>query len=122
MARLREKMFRAMELKNLSYQTQKAYLSTVKGLTKHYRQSPAKISKEMIEDYLLYLKNEKGNAPNSRSTVLTGLRFFYNNVSQKPISIDYSVSRKIRKLPSVLTMDQIWDIICAPTISNIALF
>jgi integrase/recombinase XerD len=34
----------------------------------------------MIEDYLLYLKNEKGNAPASCCLVLTGLRFFYKHV------------------------------------------
>ena len=104
-----------MELKNLSHQTQKSYLAAVKGLSKHYRKSPNEISKEMIEEYLLYLKNEKNNAPNSCSTVLTGLRFFYNNVSQKPISIDYSIPRKTRNLPTVLTMEQVWNIICAPS-------
>ena len=103
-----------MELKNLSKHTQKAYLTAVKGLSKHYRQSPAKISKQVIEDYLLYLKNEKNNATNSCSTVLTGLRFFYKNVSQKPISVDYSIPRKTRNLPTVLTMEQVWNIICAP--------
>ena len=68
MTQLRQKMIRAMELKNLSNHTQRAYLAAVTGIAKHYRQSPDKITKEMIEDYLLYLKNEKGNAPNSRGT------------------------------------------------------
>jgi len=44
-----------MELKNLSPVTQRAYLAAVTGLARHYRQSPAAISKEMIEDYLLTL-------------------------------------------------------------------
>jgi len=48
----------------------------------------------MIEDYLLSLKNEKGNSPNSCGSVLTGLRFFYNNVAKTEISIDYSVTKK----------------------------
>lgn len=60
MTELRRKMIRAMELKNLSNHTQRAYLAAVTGLSKHYQQSPDKIKKEMIEDYLLYLKNEKG--------------------------------------------------------------
>jgi site-specific recombinase XerD len=68
----------------------------------------------MIEDYLLYLKNVKGNAPNTRGTVLTGLRFFYGHVAQKEIPIDHSACRKVRKLPTVLVQEDIWKIISAP--------
>ena len=81
MTELRQKMIRAMELRNLSNHTQRAYLSAVTGLSRFYQKSPVSLSKEMIEDYLLYLKNEKGNAPNSCGSVLTGLRFFYNHVA-----------------------------------------
>ena len=45
MTKLREKMIRAMELKNLSHHTQKAYLAAVTGLAKHYQKSPQKITK-----------------------------------------------------------------------------
>ena len=103
-----------MELKNLSTHTQRAYLAAVTGIAKHYQRSPDKIKKDRIEDYLLYLKNEKGNSPNSCGSVLSGLRFFYNNVAKKEISIDYSVTKKPRKLPTVLTKEQVWKIICAP--------
>jgi site-specific recombinase XerD len=114
MTQLRQKMIRAMELKNLSKHSQKAYLAAVSGLAKHYHKSPQKITKHMIEDYLLYLKNDKGNAPNSCACVLTGLRFFYNNVTAQHIRIDYRARKKVRKLPCVLTQSEIWRIICAP--------
>jgi site-specific recombinase XerD len=113
MTPLREQMIRAMELKNLSANTQRSYLAAVTGLAQHYQQSPVKIADKMIEDYLLYLKNDKHNAPNSCSSVLTGLRFFYQNVAQKKISVDYSLRKKRRKLPTVLTMKQVWKLICA---------
>jgi len=103
-----------MELKNLSNHSQRAYLSAVTGITKHYRRSPDKITNKMIEDYLLYLKNDKGNAPNSCGSVLTGLRFFYKNVMKEKVSVDYSVRKIPRKLPTVLTQEQVWKIICAP--------
>jgi len=45
MTELRRKMIRAMELKNLSPHTRRAYLAAVTGLARHYRQSPAAISK-----------------------------------------------------------------------------
>jgi len=114
MTELRQKMIRAMDLKDLSKHTQRTYLAAVTGLAKHYRKSPDKLTQEMIEDYLLYLKNVKGNAPNTRGPVLTGLRFFYGHVAQKEIPIDHSACRKVRKLPTVLVQEDIWKIISAP--------
>jgi len=114
MTRLRQKMIRAMDLRNLSDHSQRAYLTAVKGLSKHYQKSPEKITDEQIEDYLLYLKNEKGKAPNSCLVVLSGLRFFYKNVLEKETSIDFSLPKKPRKLPTVLTQEQIRKIICVP--------
>ena len=113
MTKLRQKMIRAMELKNLFDNTQRAYLAAVTGLAKHYQQSPDQLTKEMIEDYLLYLKNDKGNAPNSCASALSGLRFFYNHVAEQQICIQYSLSRKVQKLPTVLTQEDIWNIIHA---------
>jgi site-specific recombinase XerD len=71
------------------------------------------MTKEKIEDYLLYRKHDKGNAPNSCYSVLTGLRFFYKYVIENEIPVTYSIRRTTRKLPQVLTMQEIWKIICA---------
>ncbi len=40
MTPLRQRMIRAMDLRNLSRHTRRAYLNAVTGLAKHYRQSP----------------------------------------------------------------------------------
>ncbi|MBW2556703.1 MAG: site-specific integrase [Deltaproteobacteria bacterium] len=113
MTQLRQKMIRAMELKNLSHHTQRAYLAAVTGIARFYNQSPDKMTKEKIEDYLLYLKQDKGNAPNSCYSVLTGLRFFYKYVIENEIPVTYSIRRTTRKLPQVLAMEEIWKIICS---------
>jgi site-specific recombinase XerD len=113
MTQLRQKMIRAMELRNLSSHTQRAYLRAVTGIARFYNQSPDKMTPEKIEDYLLYLKHDKGIAPNSCYSVLTGLRFFYKNVTENEIRVTYSVTRYPRKLPEVLTMKDVWKIICS---------
>ena len=59
MTELREKMIKAMELRNFSPNTQTAYLSAVTNLSKHYMRSPEEIPQEEVEDYLLYLKKER---------------------------------------------------------------
>jgi site-specific recombinase XerD len=115
MTPLRQKMIRAMDLKNLSKHTRRSYLAAVNGLAQHYKQSPETITEEMIEDYLLYLKNEKGNAVQSCCLVLTGLRFFYTHVLDLDISVGFSLPKTPRRLPTVLTKQQVWQIICTPS-------
>ena len=114
MTPLRQKMIRAMDLKNLSPHTRRSYLNAVTKLAKYYRQSPETITEEMIEDYLLYLKNEKGNALATCCITLTGLRFFYKHILDQQISIGFSLPKTPRKLPSVFTKQQVRKIICAP--------
>jgi site-specific recombinase XerD len=113
MTPLRQKMIKAMELRNLSKHTQRGYLSAVKGVACHYQQSPDSLSQEMIEDYLLYLKNEKGNTSGSCGTVVAGLRFFYNHVADNPVPIVF-VRKQSTKLPTVLTQEEIRALINAP--------
>jgi site-specific recombinase XerD len=114
MTALRQQMTRQMDLKNLSPHTRRSYLSAVTHLASHYRQSPENITAEMIEDYLLFLKNEKGNAVQSCCLKLTALRFFYKHVLDQPITIGFSLPKTPRLLPSVLTKQQVRRIIDAP--------
>ena len=114
MTRLREEMIREMELRNLSKNTQRSYVAAVSGLAKHYRRSPDEMTKEMMEDYFLYLKQDKGHAPTSIGSVITGLRFFYNHVlCRENLAPGCTFSKKPRKLPTVLTQEEIWKIINA---------
>ena len=113
MTPLRQKMIKAMELRNFAKNTQRGYLGSVKGLASYYHQSPDKLTKDAIEDYLLYLKNAKGNTTGSCGAVAAGLKFFYTHVIENPIPFDYRLGRKNRKLPTVLSQEDLWKIINA---------
>ena len=115
MSPLRKKMIREMQLRNLASNTQENYLSSVTGLAKHYQKSPDKLTRRMIEDYLLHLMKERGLEKGSCSTVVTGLRFFYNHVTTTKIPFTYSRGTKPKKLPTVLAQEQVSHIINAPT-------
>ena len=115
MTPLRLKMIKTMELWNLSKHTQKNYMAAVNGLSRYYQKSPDKLTKEQIEDYLLYLKNEKGNAVGSCAYVVAGLRFFYKRVVKKDIKIDFHITTKVNKLPTVLSRGQVWKLINTPS-------
>jgi len=56
MTTLREKMKREMTLMGLAVSTQQRYLQAVIKLHDYYNESPANLSVDAIQDYLLALK------------------------------------------------------------------
>lgn len=114
MTPLRQKMMKVMDLQNLAHETKRNYLESVVLLVRHYKMSPDKITQEMIEDYLLFLKNDKGLAQGSLGVRATGLRFFYEKVIEKPMQINVRIDYKKKKLPIVLTQEEVWKLINAP--------
>ena len=114
MSQLREKMTKAMELRNFSPRTQTAYLSAVANLSKHYMKSPEKVSQDEIEDYLLYLKNERKLSYSTRNQVVSGLKFLFNQTLKNP-DMELQLPRKKTpvKLPEVLSVDEVKRVINA---------
>lgn len=115
MTPLRKEMIRAMELRNLSKHTKRNHLGSVDRLARYYKKSPDQLTKEQIEDYLLYLKNEKGNTLGTCNVVKSGIRFFFKHVVKKDLELDFRVTTKRDKLPTVLTRRQVWALIHAPS-------
>lgn len=66
-----------MALRRFAPSTQEAYIAAVAGLARYYKQSPEKIDKQMIQDYLLYLMQERNMSWSSCNVAVSGLRFFY---------------------------------------------
>jgi site-specific recombinase XerD len=109
-------MIKEMTLRRFAPKTQEAYIAAVAGLARYYKQSPEKINKEMIQDYLLHLMQERKLSWNSCNVAVSGLRFFYTQALGKD-SIYLSIpprksestlpeifsARELEKLFSVLT-------------------
>ena len=62
----------------------------------------------------MHLKKDKQLTGGSIGVIVTGIRFFYNKVLEKPIQITYRVKRTNRKLPSVLTQEEAWRLVNTP--------
>lgn len=114
MSSLREKMKEEMTLMGLSQATQKIYLGSVIGLKDFYGKSPALLSAQEIRAYLLHLFNERKLAPNTYNTHIYALRFFYCITLRRPLSkIDLPATKVFYKLPSILSLDEVEQIIKA---------
>jgi site-specific recombinase XerD len=101
-------MISEMTIRGFSVKTQEAYISAVAGLAGYYKQSPEKINKKMVKDYLVYLIKDRGLAWNSCNIVVSGLKFFYTNtIGKKTISLSIPARKKVRRLPEILSKEEL---------------
>ncbi len=74
---------------------------------------PDTINQGMIEDFLIYLKNGRALEQNTLRTYAARYRFFYNEVlgSDPPFTLSFKNRR--RKLPVVLSQEEVWSLVNA---------
>ena len=108
MSQLRNQMIRDMQLRKFAPGTQKSYLNAVKGLANYHHCSPDTLSSRQIEDYILYLFNERKMATGSCYAIFTGLRFFYTaTLGRDDKSIPIPPTKKLSMLPEILSVEQV---------------
>jgi site-specific recombinase XerD len=104
MSAMREKMIKEMTLRRLSANTQRSYLNAVSGLARYYNQSPEKMNKKMIQDYLFHLLQERKLQWSTCNVIVHGLRFFYTKtLSMDAGSLSLPPYKRENKLPEVLS-------------------
>ena len=114
MTLLRKKVIREMELRNFSKSTQKAYLSSITTLANYYRMSPDKITYSMYEDFILYLKNDRKLSIRTIRAYVDRFKFLYNKVLGNDTPLKISIKQRRKKLPTVLSQEDVWSIINKP--------
>jgi integrase/recombinase XerD len=83
MGRIREKMIRDLELRNLAVSTQEIYLRERARFVEHYRRSPAEMGLEEVLAYLSGLE-QRGASPMRRHLAGAGIRFLYGVTLDRP--------------------------------------
>lgn len=108
MGALRDQMDKDMVLRGMSPRTRESYLSAVKGLAKHYRKSPDTLSERDVQNYLLYLIEERKLAWSSCNIVVHGLKFFYHTTLRRDqMSFVIPRRRAPSRLPEMLAREEI---------------
>jgi integrase/recombinase XerD len=108
MTPLRQRMIEDMQLRDLSHNTQIAYVRSVRQLAEYYGKSPKDVSEEELRRYFLYLKNEKRVASKTFIVILSAIKFFYRYT----LKIDWPTFDLIQppkehKLPVVLNRGEV---------------
>jgi integrase/recombinase XerD len=116
MTPLRQRMIEDMQLRNLSAQTQRAYLHYITGLARFYLISPQDLSLEEVREYQLYMINDYHYSPQSVNTFVSAARFLYHETLEMPWP-DGALPRPRmpHKLPVVLSateVDEFFQHVC----------
>jgi integrase/recombinase XerD len=114
MSPLREQLLRELQLRRYSQSTQKHYVSAVYGLAAHYRVSPDQLSAAQIQDYLLYLMQQRHLNWNTVNTIVSGLKFFYTHTLKRPdIILAIPQRRTPRRLPEIFSAQELQRLFAA---------
>jgi len=102
-------MLEDMQVRNLSPDTQRAYLETVARFARHFGRSPAVLGPEEIRAYQVYLTRERQLAPSSLVIAACALRFVYKVTLKRAWSFDAVIPapKKPLILPVVLSPDEV---------------
>lgn len=112
----RQRMLEEMQLRRLSPRTQKSYVQAVEKLCKFCGKAPPDIDGEEMRRYFLHLTNERKLARSTVMQALCALKFFYEQVlKQEWQSFDIQWPRRERKLPVVLSIDEVHRVLDAVT-------
>jgi integrase/recombinase XerD len=104
---LRQRMIDDMIIRNMSSNTQKAYVRAVKNLSLHFMKSPDKLTFENAREYQLHLIS-RGLQAATIVPIMCGIRFFYETTLGRPdVAKHIPLARRSDKLPAVLTRDQV---------------
>ena len=75
MTPLRQRMLEDMQVRNLSPNTQRAYIENVARFARYFGRSPAELGPEEIRTYQVSLIRERKLAPSSLEIAVGALRF-----------------------------------------------
>jgi integrase/recombinase XerD len=114
MTPLRAAMIKAMQVRGYSLRTHETYLSAVTDFARYHRRSPAELDVEDLRRYIEYLATERELAPATCRQSLSGIRFLYLQVLERPaFDVSVPVPKRPQRIPELLTRAEVARILAA---------
>jgi len=105
-----EKTERELKLRNYSKKTVVSYLLCLKNYFSFLQKDFEKMDVEKIK-YFLLQKQNKGYSPQTVNLYLNAIKYFYRDVLKLTDKIDIKFAKRSKKLPIVLSRDEIEKIL-----------
>lgn len=108
-----EEIRRHMRMRGYSLKTEKAYLYWIKYFIRfHKLKHPKDIGESELTAFLSYLANEQCVVINTQKVALNAIAYLYNQFLQLPLGdLGFTYAKKPRKLPNVLTANEVQAIL-----------
>ncbi|MBI4452384.1 tyrosine-type recombinase/integrase [Candidatus Woesearchaeota archaeon] len=108
-----EKLETEIKIRGFSKRTLEAYLYHNRNFLGFIKKEPSQVTEEDAKKYLAYLISDKKYSPRSSNLALSSLKFFYNEILQNPAFNAVKAPKLEKKLPTVLTKEEIKQLINA---------
>jgi len=114
MTRLREQMIGAMQQRGFSIRTHQSYLAAVRDLAKYFHKPPDQLQAVQLQDYFVYLVQERHLSGASCRLYLNGIRFLYLQVLHwEHFDVPIQYPRRAQRIPELLTRQEVKRLIDA---------
>jgi len=108
MTPLRQRMIEDLLLRNLSTNTQQAYVRAVSQLAAYYHRSPDRLTREQVRAYLVHLVRDRHVSPSYFNQVRCGIQFFYRvTLGKEWILAGIACAKTEKKLPVILSRAEV---------------
>jgi len=111
---LRTQFLNYMTLQRFADHTKRTYVTSIKGLAKFYKQSPDTLTNTQIQDYLLYLLEDRKLTWGTVNAYLSGLVCFYRGFSKwDETKFQIPPRPRARKLPTAFSKQEVRRLLAA---------
>ena len=102
-----EKLKTELKLRGFSDKTVKAYVSNNERFLKFIGKGAEEATEEELKAYIGYLISDKKQKPSTVNLAICSLRFMYDRIMQKGLMTRIDAPKMEKKLPTVLTKEEI---------------
>lgn len=104
-----------MQRRNYSPRTIKTYISSIANLSKHYNQSPDKISLDQVKSYLHHSMVSKGYSTALVNQTISAFKILHKDILERTWnSISIIRPKKEKRLPVVLSQQEVKALVNTP--------
>jgi site-specific recombinase XerD len=110
-----EDLRKELIIRRYSPKTVKSYIRYNEGFLKFAKKMVNEVTNEDVKDYLVFLAEEKGVSTSSLNIAISALKFYYGEVRKQSFIYEIKRPKKDKKLPIVLSRDEVSRILSVVT-------
>jgi len=110
MTPLRQRMLEDLSRYNYASRTRQTYVAQIAKLAKHFGVSPDQLTREQVQEYQDLLASQ---GVSWLPQAVAAMQFLYNKTLQRNWTIKHSPRRKAKRLPVVLTPEEVSRLLAA---------